>query len=234
MQIQTISSSTSDCLVVKQDVNKLFSDPFDVSNPRDYIFNMALKVTNNCIRPVSIIDPLTLTSLNKDGTRSLTYTAIDRFDGSTGLPVTINNLSDFGIGSYGDTGTCVNCPSGAMQYRFSPLGTYNYQNASTLRVFSLAVGETRKFEIQGEISIPNHMEFGWWLRAKLTNIKWFYNSAFNDNLITSDEIRTKNFTASEQQNFATDYVTIVQEGNPLTCGDGQQMSFNEELEPVCE
>jgi hypothetical protein len=231
----TISSSSSDCLIIKQDVNKIFSNPFFVGDPRDYSFTVGVKITNNCIRPVSVIDSATLIPLNKDGLiSSLNYMKIDRFDGVTGSPVVIENLSDFNIDAYTENASCVSCPSGSMQYRFSPAGTLQYQNSTAVRTFPLAVGETRKFEFMVEVGVPNNMEFGWWLRAKPVKLSWFYNSAYNDNFLSADEIRTKNFTAAEQNTLATDYTIIVQEGNPSTCPDGQSMALGEELEPICQ
>lgn len=229
------SISNTDCVVAGKDNNRIFSNPFDVGEPRDYSFFVGINITNNCARPINIIDPSTFVPRSKLGSAQyLEYSRIERFNGATNSSLTIENPEDSGLSSLLEIVSCMNCPAGSIQYRVSPIGLYPYQNQNTVRTFNLGVGETRRFEFMVEHSVPNNMEFNLWLRVKPIKFSWFYNSAFSDGVVNVDEIKTRNLTPVEQENFATDYTIIVQEGNPFTCSDGQTMTLNDQLEPVCE
>jgi hypothetical protein len=233
----TDASLARGCLTTSPSYNQLFSNPFDVGNPVDYTFFVGMNITNNCARPVNIIDPSTLNSQDKNGVlNQVSYMTLDRLDGATNLPVNIS-LPDnnFEIDPYAEIVNCVNCPSGSISYRFSPVGTYYYQNATSVRTFPLAIGETRSFQFLLDVSVPHSSGFGWWLKAKPFQFNWFYDSAYADNVVLESEIKTHEFSSLAQEAMSTDYLIVSQDGaDGSSCQDGTSLGFNDMNEPVCQ
>jgi hypothetical protein len=231
------SDIPSSCLTVSNPYNSIFSNPFDPSQLLDYSFSVNVDITNNCPRPVNIIDPATLNTNNsKTATlNTVSYMGID-YLGPTSQPVAIPlPVNSYGVPAYGESMTCMNCPQGAMQYRLSPVGTGVYQGAPALRAFSLPVGQTKRFAMDIEVGVGHSSQFNWWLRAKPLRFKWFYNNAFADNSVTATEISTFGFTSTQQNSFATDYTNISQDGaDGSGCTNGTTLGFNDMFEPVCE
>lgn len=227
------------CLTTSPSYNQLFSNPFDIGNPLDYSFFVGMNITNNCTRPVNIIDPSTLTSQGKNGILDqVSYMKLDRLDGATNSPVNITLPgNNFGVEPYSEAAICLNCPSGSISYRFSPVGTYyEYQAIQpSVRTFPLAVGETKSFQFLLEVSVPHSSDFGWWLKAKPAKFDWFYNSAYADNIVLESEIRTHEFSTLAQETMSTDYLLVAQDGaDGSSCTDGTTLGFNDMNEPVCE
>lgn len=200
----------SSCVSVAKEYNKFFSNPFEPIVAYDYTSYLDLNITNNCAYPISVINPATLNTNSAPGVlATVSYTGVDYLDNldhPAAVALPSNNL---GITPSFEIGTCFGCPNGATQYRASPVGTYPYQGVNSIESFTIPVGQTRRFELDLGINVPD-TNFMLWLRTKPTKIKWFYDSAYGDGIISAGEIQTKTFTAAEQKVLATDYVMVPQ------------------------
>lgn len=235
-------SSSSSCITVKHRYNQIFSNPFAIVHdtglprPDDYNYTVNFDIINGCSRPISIIDPGSLNGIDKAGMSTVSYFGIDGLAGGgasfalTPLPGNIYNVNPVW-----ENGVCIDCGQGSLLYRHSSLGTDVSQGQPALRVFTLAAGQTRNFDMTVAVSVPHSTEDPGWLRARLLRVKWFYTNAYTDGLITADEVKTLNLSSAQQEQFATDWTIITQDGNgPFMCPEGESPAFDAMYQPVCQ
>lgn len=242
-QVAQVTSSGS-CVTIDHNYNQLFSNPFLMADatgtprPDDYTYTLNVNITNGCPRPINIIDPDSLnTHVGGKGGVSVSdfsYFGADLLIGGI-VPVSPLSGNFYGITPIYELGTCTNCGQGSFQYQFSPLGTHTHQNQPALRVYTVPVGQTRNFDLSVAVGVPHSTENAGWLRARLLRLKWFYTSAYADNLVNANEIKTLSLSSSQQEEFATDWAIVTQDGNgPAMCPVGQAPVFNDMYEPVCQ
>lgn len=232
---------TVGCLTIEPRFNKFFSNSFNVSQEyfysEDYTYYNTSDIKNNCSRSISIIDPLTLSTIGKnfsaDRVNTVALEYLDEFGQGVNIPLPENNL---GITSSTEMLTCHNCGQEATQLRLSPVGTATYQNASAIRTITLAPGEVKNFELYFVLGVPHSSLSTYWLRIKPTKILWMYDNAYNDGSISSSEIRSADFTPAFQNMIASDYMNVPQDtGGYDGCQlNGQTMDFNDLGEVVCQ
>lgn len=232
--------------VLDHKYNQIFSSPLEPvnlnpngnTNDTDYTYEVYFNVKNNCDRPISIIDPSSMSSLYKGNPGFYTINSFALELNSLPSPTDISlapPASSF-VDAAREEGDCVNCAPTDLAFRVSPAGTLNYQgNDTNLRMYNIPAGQTRIVSFVLQIGRP-YPTFGisHFLRAKLKSFKWTYtNSYISGGIVSADEIFTTTLSASQQQSFATDFANIYQDGNP-NCSSGGTLGINSDGVPVCQ
>lgn len=234
----------SNCVsFVSHKYNKISSNPFDVPASSggvdtDYSYEVYFDVKNNCERPVSIIDPATLSTTykNQPAYFSISSFALEQNTAAGPVNVPLEPGATNIINSVMEEGSCVSCELSAMVFRASPLGTVTQGGVSGVRAYEIPVGQTRTFAFTFDIGRPYPTNgFVMFLRAKLKSFKWTYaNSYVSGGVVSADEIYTRVLTQTQQDVVATDYVNIYQDANMNSCPSGSSLGFNSSGVVVCQ
>jgi hypothetical protein len=243
-QVTSIGSCVQ---VVSHKYNQFFSNPFD-ANPSaelrkdDYLYKISLDIKNNCTRPVSIINPGSMSQFypKSESIRQINSFALENL-GPAGTPENVSMAPGnfYGIDYSAEYGLCVSCGSGSMVYRLSPLGVDTQPAGLSIATYNIPVGQTRTFEFGLSIGLPHSASdfASGWLRAKLKSFKWTYTNSYqNDGFVMANEIQTVSLSSAQQESFATDYVISGQDGgvSEYACADGLNYVLNNLNQPDCQ
>lgn len=160
-------------------------------------FEMIIEVTNNCNEPIYMVTPQ---SLNSNWGESLYMGRLERLN-SQNLSETVilgQGQQQYGIQDVYELLVCSSCNGGQVVFHPAPSGNEVLNGVTGVYAFPILPGETQKINYFTFYELENfHTQ---WLRILSRQIAWFPESAANDNLITSSEIK------KTKLKYATDYM----------------------------